>query len=364
MNELTHKTAVFSGVFFTLALCMMLYLSMTKTIEISNVAQDEVSGLAGKVIDRTSQKTTDNEYTDAAEAVETVHQLSFDEDDKTDYLCIPLPEKIEADDISIENHYMDHRLYIVVSGGEADYYKTHSLNGNRVNIVDGTYEIDENEKLRLCLFMDGLYEYKTVLENGELYISFYSPREMYEHIVVIDPACGGADSGDTDGNVYEKDIALKTATYLKGLFDADTSGIKVYYTRMDDVNPTKEARVALANDTKADMYIRIETDFKEDTGIYGVTSYYNGDYFIPGFGNVELSDVLETQVATAIKGKALGLMDISREDYTLIHSTVPSTIIKVGCLSNHQEAALLARDEYIKNIAQGIYNAVKYVYDK
>lgn len=37
---------------------------------------------------------------------------------------------------------------------------------------------------------------------------------------------------------------------------------------------------------------------------------------------------------------------------------VPAAAVKVGCITNRQEAALLVREEYQDRIAKGIYNAI------
>lgn len=362
MNELMKKTTLYSMGFFVLSMCAIVYFSMTKTIEISNTAQDEIAKVSDSeyVDDNVSEDAVIKDDLDTSNDIKP-NELKFDKDkSNTDYLCIPLPLKTESTDISIENHYMDHKLFIVINTEDTSFYKETCLTGNRDLISEGTYEAKDN-KIKICFLMDGLYEYKTVLENGSLYISFFKPREMFDRIVVIDPSCGGGDEGYKVDELLEKNISLSVARELKSLFDE--SDIKVYYTRMDDVNPSLESRVALANDTKADMYVRIEADFNDDASVYGVTSYYNGDYFIPGFGNVELADLIEKEVVTMVKGKALGLKDASMDDYTLIYSMVPSTTVKVGCMSNKQEAILLGREDYVKKIAQGIYNGIMKGYE-
>ena len=128
------------------------------------------------------------------------------------------------------------------------------------------------------------------------------------------------------------------------------------------VNSQEEDRIALGNETKADMYIRIEVNEAKDTGVYGITAVYNGDYFIPSFGNIELADCLEREVTTSVKGKALGLVSAGEKDVVLEKLTVPAATIKVGYLSNSQEAILLSRDEYQDKIATGIYDAITKIY--
>lgn len=358
MDILIKRTARYSFIFLTLAMIAIVYFGMTKVIEISGIAQDDVN------------RKSSGEDTVAVNEMQNT--LIFDTSSEyTDYLGIPLPSSVGADDVSIENHYMDHQLFIRIKCDETDFYRSNALIGNRDCIKEGSFEETE-EGVDLKFSVDNVYEYKTVLENSGLYISFYSPRELYDRIIVIDPGCGGNDTGvnnkitssdnKSEENLYEKDINLKVAKRLKELLDS--SQIKAYYTRMDDVNPSIDSRVELGNSIRADAYIRIEVDKKEDSSLYGVTCKYNDEYFIPGFGNVQLADIIEKDVVTAVKGRALGLFSYDQNDKTLMRSTIPSCTVLVGCISNKQEAILLSRDDYINKIAQGIFDGINAMYEQ
>ncbi len=356
MDILLKRTARYSFIFLAVAMIAIVYFGMTKVIEISGIAQDDMNG------------STQRE--DAVVANEMQNTLIFDTSSEyTDYLGIPLPSNVSAEDVSIENHYMDHQLYIRVKCEDTEFYRSNALTGNRDCIKEGSFEETE-EGVDLKFSVDNVYEYKTVLENNGLYISFYSPRELFDRIIVIDPGCGGNDTGvsnriaspdnKSEEDLYEKDINLKVAKRLKELLDS--SQIKAYYTRMDDVNPSIDSRVELGNSIRADAYIRIEVDKKDDSSLYGVTCKYNDEYFIPGFGNVQLADIIEKNVVTAVKGRALGLFSYGQDDRTLIRSTIPSCTVLVGCISNKQEAILLSRDDYIDKIAQGIFDGINAMY--
>lgn len=347
-HDLMKKAAVWCIVFFVFSMGFIVYLSAEKVITISDVAQDEVqenTPAQGKV-----------------QIEEEKHVLTFvlGESD-TGYLRIPIPEDCKAENVVVENHYMDQELWVLIKGGEESFYTENGISGNREKIVQGSYE-QVSEGVVLKFRLTGIFEYRTIMENNDLYVSFLTPREMYNRIVVIDPACGGLDAGYETEGLAEKDLNLGIAKKLKEKLDQ--SDIKAYYTRMDDVNPSEDERVMLANETKADMYIRIQTDYKEDSALYGTTTMYNGDYFIPGFGSVELADYLEKEVVTAIKGKALGLQEAGLEEYALSHITVPAAAVKTGCLSNKQEALLLGREEYQEKIAEGIYQAILKIYEE
>lgn len=345
--NLMKKTAIKSVIFSIAAMGIILYLSAGKVVTISDVAQDEVQ--------RANYSIKEEKESDA-------QNLTFVQgESNTSYLRIPLPRECKAEDIVIENHYMDQELCVLVGDATSDFYDENAISGNRNMIRQGNYEVIK-DGIKLKFQLTGIFEYRTILENNDLYISFLSPREMYDKIVVIDPACGGMNTGYEAEGLLEKEINLRIAQKLKEKLDK--TDIKAYYTRMDDVNPEEEARVELANETKADMYIRIQVDASEDSSVYGTTTVYNGDYFIPGFGSVELADMLEREVVTSIKGKALGLSEAQAQEYALRHITIPAAAIKVGCITNKQEAILLGREEYCDKIAAGIYNAIMRVYDE
>lgn len=341
LQKLMKRTAVLVCLFSVMALGLIIGLSTTKLVTITEVAQDEVVGTANTVVPQTSSADPEN-------------ALAFDTETATDYLCIPLPEGSKAEEITIENHYMDQELYVLIRNVQKSFYAEHALTGNRAGIDAGFYHETE-DGVALIFALTQVYEYRTVFENNELYISFLNPREIYNQIVVIDPSCGGLDRGSVENGVVEKKLTLQIAGKLKEKLDE--SGIKAYYTRMDDVNPAAEQRVALANEVKADMYIAISVDRREEEEVYGVSTIYNDQYFIPGFGSVELADLLEKELASEIKTKALGLEKASGES-KLRYATVPAAEVRVGCLSNKQEAILLKREDYIEKIANGIYNAI------
>lgn len=329
---------------------LIFYLSANKVITISEVGQDEVH----------NSNDVEKYLQNMGPSQEHILTFVLGKAD-TSYLRVPLPEKCGAEDIVVENHYMDKELCIIINGAKEEFYEENAISGNRTMVRQGMYEAAQGGT-RLIFQLTGIYECRTILEDHFLYISFLMPREAYDKIVVIDPACGGLNVGLSSEELWEKDVALGVARKLKDKLDQ--SDIKAYYTRMDDVNPGEEDRVALANETRADMYIRIQVDADDDSSVYGTTTVYNGNYFIPGFGSVELADIVERAVVTNIKGKALGLEEAQAEEYVLRNITVPAAAVKVGCITNKQEATLLGREEYQEKIAEGIYQAILNAYEE
>ncbi len=333
--------------FVAAAMGIMLHYCANKIVVVADVAQDEVVQAA---------ESTDNSQAEGRNSIE------IDRDrENTNYFCVPLPPDVRAEEVTIENHYMDRELWVSIEpeklSGQDVFYETNSVYGNCEKVVKGHFEVEEK---RICLrfAMTDVYEYHSIFEDNTLYIEFVPPKEVYEKIIVIDPAYGGEDTGAATDTAEAKDITLNIAKALKAKLDE--TDIKVYYTRMDEAG----YRVKLAEAAKADMLIRIEVGSDKSSKQYGTETVYNSRFFIPGFGSVELADLLEREVVTAISGKANGLVEASSEDTVINEATVPAAAVRVGYLTNGQEAILLQREDYIQRIAEGIYQTVIKVYEE
>lgn len=382
MDKLYRKLLVASLAFFVIAMVVLVVFNNRFTTEDGKTPTNALVTLnADKKNPEEGDEAADVEEETtgvSAEAKETnesgssqkepsSYEIEMVRDDSKGRLEIVLPDDLTAKDITVENHYMDSKMVVSLAGVDAGFFKEHPIVCGDIGITKGVFVSGENS-LKLEFALSGIYEPQTIFENNILYISLNTPREAYDKIIVIDPSFGGSATGqsveleDAKQIANEKDITLKIATVLKKKLDL-YSDVKAYFTRLDDVNPQDEMRVRLANETKADMYILLSTDYSEDTSKYGITSEYNEEYFIPGFGSVALSDALESEVTIAVKGKALGIINGSNDDYCLKHATVPATRLRVGYLSNPQEAILLNRDDYIEKIADGIYNGIMKAYE-
>ena len=308
------------------------------------------------VVAESEQGQTINVTKSGSSSDDEGEKLLFDEKPgQSSYLCIPLEDSIKAGNIITENHYMDDQLWIGLKGASSSFYDTEKLGGQHSEIKDA-YRTVEGDRLWLKFDLNGAYEYKSVYENGNLYVEFVPPHEKYSRIIVVDAAYGKVSGGTEDVSDGRSDITLGVVTDLKKLLD-DTD-IRVYYTRMSQMSPGEEKRLNLANEVKADMLIRIEVSDDEDSKIYGTRTIYNSNYFIPGFGSVKLADMLERQTVTAISGKAVGLQASTDDDYVISGARVPAASIRLGYMSNAQEQRLLGRDDYQQKAADGIYKAI------
>ena len=312
-----------------------------------------------------SMGTANHEKT--PESIQNRNQIIIDRDSQEkERFCIPLHASITAEDVTIENHYMDKELWVSIKQEKKDdtceeFYRSTGVYGKCDEVMDGYFESGD-ETFWLKFRLNSVYEYSSIFENNNLYIEFMTPKESYDKIVIIDPAYGDEVTGSVLTDIEGKEITLEVARALKQKLDG--TDIKVYYTRMSDMNPTEESRVELANAAKADMLIRIEVNENVDGKIFGTETVYNGLYFIPEFGNVELADLLEREVVTAISGKANGLVESTENDVVLNQTEIPAATIRVGYITNKQEGILLAREDYAQKIAEGIYQAIMRAYEE
>lgn len=320
---------------FILCMVVMLLFAHNKTIKIVDNAGEKSNSFLAYEEEKPLTITMDN----------TANQR----------LRIPLKNGWKVEKISVENRYIDKELWIYIGENDLTFYADNPITGDASTLLDGTYQV-QDEGIVLRLRWDRIWEYQSIVEENCLYIEYLHPKEVYEHIIVVDPGCGGRDVGIKTSGLTEKELNLQIAQLVKQKLDKES--IKVYYTRKDDVDVTNEKRIELTNALLADMYIGIHASEDNDAETYGTTCTYNANYFIPEFGNVELADLLLTEVVTSISGRAVGLVEADQEDI-LNSLEIPAVAIQVGYLTNKAENSLLKQKFYQEKIADGIITTIK-----
>ncbi len=287
-------------------------------------------------------------------------QLPFVWDQTADrQLCIPLEAGTKAENVVVENHYMEKELWIYIQTGRKAFYREQRITGDLTPVEKGICEA-RNEGVLLRLSMQEVLEYHSTLEEGVLRIDYVSPKELYDRIVVLDPAGGGSDRGVTASGCQEKDIALAVARQTAQLMEDQK--VKVYLTRSEDIEVSSEARRIFADWVDADLYLEIGLSADpENTDTYGICAEYNDEYYIPEFGNIQWADCVARQVTVAASNRAVGVIPASEGDI-LWDLTIPAARISLGYVTNDSERQLLEQDSYQKKLAEGIAEAINEVY--
>jgi N-acetylmuramoyl-L-alanine amidase len=92
--------------------------------------------------------------------------------------------------------------------------------------------------------------------------------------IVIDPGHGGKDKGAVGpSGVYEKTVTLALGLELKRVLESQL-GCQVILTRTTDKFVPLEARAAMANASKADLFISIHTNAHPDPRYFGTETYF------------------------------------------------------------------------------------------
>lgn len=323
--------------------CMsvMLWYASDKTIVIADVSQEQ----AGLSVDasQTGHGEQDTELT-------LLRNYGM-----TDSFCVPLPEGIRPEHVSMENRYMDRELWIYMQIDAEDFYRDNALYGDISPILEGCSEAREDGIL-LKLEMAEVLEYRSTLEGNVLTIACSHPHELYDFLVVLDPMGGGDETGLDSYGISEKALALEVARQVQRSFSM--SNVRLYLTRTEDVEVSEQARLELAEMVGADLYIRIGAQADtENPDVYGVQGRYNDEYFMPGFGNAELADIVTRQVTIASSNRAVGISPAA-EDSILQSIQVPAMELLLGYMTNPQEETLLEQEFYRQKLADGILSAV------
>lgn len=188
-------------------------------------------------------------------------------------------------------------------------------------------------------------------------------REKYDFVVVLNPAHGGMDEGNTNDYGKEKDITLAICEQIIAS-NADGS-MGIFLTRDDDVTMDEAMRLSFVEQVQPDLFIDVHLNKDTLTNSYGTTVYYDSTYYNGKLTNVEFADIMEKSVVTAIEGFACGIFEVEHEEMHIIKLlTMPAVSIACGDLSNEKEGVLLTREPYQKNIAKGVLEGIALAREK
>ena len=226
-------------------------------------------------------------------------------------------------------------------------------------------------------------------------------------VVVLDAGHGGKDPGNLGTGRYsqtEKDVTLDVTLQLGAYIEEHLSEVKVVYTRKDDSFPALRDRVRLANEAQADLFISIHCDAFDGPGPKGSSTYVMGmhkseeslrvamrenasmfkedgyeqhyDGFDPNDPDTYIALSLRQNVnldASLKLGAAIQKQfkeRVGRRDrgvkqagfYVISYTTMPSTLVELGFLTNPEEEDFLHSETGKSYLASAIYRAFRDTY--
>jgi N-acetylmuramoyl-L-alanine amidase len=164
--------------------------------------------------------------------------------------------------------------------------------------------------------------------------------------------------GSTTGNLEDR-VALDIATKLKTLLGKD--GVTVVLTReKDDVDLPDTTRAEMANDAKANLFLRIHMAGSKDPMMSGVVTLYPAKtkYTVDFYEKSKAAALLvQQELVKSTAATDYGVED--RHDHTAFNwSHVPVVETEVGYLTSPADDLSLSEDAYRWKVAQGLRNGV------
>ena len=161
---------------------------------------------------------------------------------------------------------------------------------------------------------------------------------------------------------------LNLAIALKVKEELIDRGYDVYMIReTNDVNLSNRERAEMANESGADLFLRIHADSAENDSGRGTSTLY------PSENNPYVAHLSEESYAlsTAIVDEMCKLTEaknrgaIARDDMSGINwCSIPVSIIEMGYMSNIKEDKLMQTEKYQNKMAQGICNGIDAYYNE
>jgi N-acetylmuramoyl-L-alanine amidase len=188
----------------------------------------------------------------------------------------------------------------------------------------------------------------------------FGPRSHYvptnPRLIVIDPGHGGSDRGTIHGGVAEADLTLDMAKRLREILLA--RGWQVRMTRETDVDvyapndsarDELQARVDVANNAGARLFVSIHANAYINSGPYGTTCYISKPDDVAFARSVERS-----LVADGTKDDGI----VKSHLYVTYHTRMPAVLIETAFLSNPSDYALLTSATWRQKVAQEIADGI------
>jgi len=301
-------------------------------------------------------------------------------------------------------------FYLTVSGGIVD---TTTINTGLRRGVVKQIESDQIGKTAQVAFKLGSqvisHEWYQSLDPNEIVIVLRTPLgKLDEHIedvkerwrldtVVLDAGHGGKDPGSLGKyGTKEKDVVLDITNRIGKILEK--SGIKVVYTRQEDVFIPLIDRTKMANDANGKLFVSIHANSNPNRKVQGFETYLlrpgksedaievasrensvikleektdqyenlTGENLIMATmaqsmfmkESEDLASIIQMELDKKLETPNRGVKQAGF--YVLIGASMPNVLVEVGYLSNPSEEKKLKRADHKQQIAEAIVNGIKH----
>jgi N-acetylmuramoyl-L-alanine amidase len=215
--------------------------------------------------------------------------------------------------------------------------------------------------------------------------------------IVIDPGHGGDDPGAIGpSGIQEKDIVLSVGEKLGDILTAKYEA-EVIFTRDKDIFIPLNERTEIANSNKADLFISIHANASPRKNTRGIETYFlnwtddeeamkvaarenkisfgkmkrtRGDLQfilqdlerkIKNEESMKLASSIQNAMVSALKEDYSSIQDLGVKYamfYVLVGAEMPSILVEISFISNHEEEKRLTEEQYKDKIAEAIASGI------
>lgn len=178
-------------------------------------------------------------------------------------------------------------------------------------------------------------------------------RRIDGAVIVVDPGHGGKDPGTLGGgyaDVPEKTVVLAIGRAVAARLEE--LGATVRLTRSRDSFVGLDDRAAIAEQTKADLFVSIHVDAAANNSASGATVYI-------AQGASRASERAGARIEQAIKRWGMRSRGVRRARYrVLVGHSRPAVLVECGYLTNATDARRLGASWYQERVAQALVEGI------
>ena len=280
-------------------------------------------------------------------------------------IVIPKPAQLTGSMITDEDNYFNNNFVLRLAGDYTSVINSSVISSNVSTVKDITVSLNSKNETEITFKTTKLQGYRYAIDDNNIYLKVGNPKDIYPNIVILDPGHGGGAPGAQYFGAKEKDFNYNILYTLgKKYFNQDTSKLKVYYTRITDVDMTLSNRAAFAGNYGADLFVSLHMNASVNKSAHGTEVYYstnNNSPNIAGLNSKKLAELFCNKISSTLGTQNRGA---KAERYTVVHkNTVPAVLIELGFLSNESDFSKLSNSTFQESAAKLIYQTLLEVFE-
>ena len=183
--------------------------------------------------------------------------------------------------------------------------------------------------------------------------SFLAVQPPLRPMVLIDAGHGGRDPGVVVAGIHESDVNLDIAIRVVELLSSEDS-FDVVMTRNIDLYLSHDARIAIAEENEAGLYVSIQANACSYPEVTGIETWVDDDQNL-GTESWKLAELIQGSLISGTGARDRGVRSMG---LYLGRLSCPAILVEAGFLSSPEERAKLLSSEYQQTVAQCIVDGV------